>query len=139
MKDNRKTGEEATVMVSSPALDKLPEITRHIERSLAGQLSNANRASVLIAVDEIYSNICKYSHATKVECICLVKEGTIRLQFLDNGTPYNPLDKADPDIDAELEDRNIGGLGIYLVKQQMDTVCYEYINGKNCLTITKKF
>lgn len=129
---------ESTVIVVPPSLDRLPLITEHIELSLENQLTRADKVSVLIAVDEIYSNICKYSRATKAECICLVKDEAVILQFLDNGKPYDPLKKADPDMSADLAKRSIGGLGVYLVKQQMDETSYEYRDGKNCLTLVKR-
>lgn len=129
---------ESITMVQSPELDKLAELTEHFKLSLKGKLSQDSMASVLIAVDEIYSNICKYGHAAKVECTLQAKEGMAVLRFQDDGKAYNPLEKKDPDIEAELEDRDIGGLGIYLVKQQMDEMKYEYREGKNCLTLIRR-
>ena len=55
----------------------------------------------------------------------------------DNGVPYDPLAKADPDITLSAEERQIGGLGIFLVKKNMDDVKYEYVNGSNILTLKK--
>lgn len=137
--EEKESGDyECMTMVQSPKLDKLAELTEHIKLSLRGKLSHDSMASVLIAVDEIYSNICKYSHASKVECTWQIEEGLAMLWFQDDGEAYNPLDKEDPDLEAELEDRDIGGLGIYLVKQQMDEMKYEYQNGKNCLTLIRR-
>ena len=61
------------------------------------------------------------------------------ISFIDNGVPYDPLSKEDPDITLSAEDRNIGGLGIYMVKKSMDDVSYEYKNGQNILRIKKNF
>jgi anti-sigma regulatory factor (Ser/Thr protein kinase) len=55
----------------------------------------------------------------------------------DDGIPYNPLKNPDPDLDKFLEQGKIGGFGIFLVKQSMDDVQYEYANEKNRITITK--
>ena len=60
-----------------------------------------------------------------------------RIVFRDRGVPYNPLEKTDPDITLSAEEREIGGLGIYMVKQSMDKVEYRYEDGCNILTIEK--
>jgi anti-sigma regulatory factor (Ser/Thr protein kinase) len=59
------------------------------------------------------------------------------IQFVDKGIPYDPLAKADPDVTLSAEERKIGGLGIYLIKNTMDDVIYEYKDGHNMLTIIK--
>lgn len=93
----------------------------------------------LIAVDEIFSNIVRYSGADKATIRCLVSEQEVTLSFEDNGKAYNPLDTQEPDINAPKEKRGIGGLGIFVVKKSMDAVSYAYQDGKNILTITKQF
>ena len=62
----------------------------------------------------------------------------VSITFIDGGIPYDPLAKADPDITASAEERPIGGLGIYMVKQSVDTVDYRYQDGRNVLAIQKK-
>lgn len=93
----------------------------------------------LIAVDEIFSNIVRYSGADKATIRCLVSEQEVMLSFEDNGKAYNPLDTQEPDINAPREKRGIGGLGVFVVKKSMDAVSYTYREGKNILTITKQF
>ena len=61
----------------------------------------------------------------------------IALTFIDEGVPYNPLEKEDPDTTLSAEDRKIGGLGIYMVKKNMDEMEYEYSEGKNILSMKK--
>ncbi len=61
------------------------------------------------------------------------------ITFIDNGIPYDPLAKVDPDVTLSLEERDVGGLGIYLVKKTMDDILYEYKDGQNILRIKKKF
>ena len=93
-------------------------------------------AKLMVAVDEIYSNIVRYSGASEAK-IQLVKDGdSLRLVFCDNGKPYNPLDADEPDVTASAEDRAIGGLGIFMVRKMMDDVEYEYTGGMNKLTLT---
>lgn len=98
-----------------------------------------------IAVDEILSNICQYAYPNgekgymtmKLE---LIDEGEgVRMFFLDGGIPYDPLKKRDPDVSLSIENRPIGGLGIYIVKKTMDNVFYEYAEGRNCLTVEKSW
>ena len=66
------------------------------------------------------------------------EDGKVFLTFEDHGLPYNPLEKPDPDITLAAEDREIGGLGIYMVKQSMDDVTYQNKDGRNILTLMKK-
>ena len=92
-----------------------------------------------IAVDEIFANIANYSGASGAILSCGVKDMTAVVSFSDDGAPYDPLQNKDPSIDLDAEEREIGGLGIYIVKKIMDDIKYEYRNGRNNLTIKKKF
>ena len=97
-----------------------------------------------VAVDELFANIAHYAYnpetgyaTVKVD---VIKEPlSVEITFVDNGKPYDPLAKADPDTSLSVEDREIGGLGILIVKKSMDAVDYEYKDGKNILTIKKTF
>ena len=96
-----------------------------------------------LAVEEIFVNIAHYSGSEEAEIVCCFEyggddRGVLEVVFKDSGTPFNPLDKADPDITLSAEERNIGGLGIFLTKKFMDSVEYEYSAGKNILKIRKK-
>ena len=91
-----------------------------------------------IVIDEVFGNIVKYSGAESISVSAGVDDGIFTLSFKDNGKPYNPLDVPEPDIEAEFEDRPIGGLGLFIVKKSMDDVFYEYLDGHNILTIKKK-
>ena len=62
----------------------------------------------------------------------------ITFRMSDKGTPFDPLKKPDPDITLSAEEREIGGLGIFITKKTMDTVSYAYENGENILTMIKK-
>lgn len=96
-----------------------------------------------IAVEEIYVNIARYAYNPEIgnatiRCIIGGDPLQVVIQFLDNGRPYNPLDKEDPDITLPAEERQAGGLGIYMVKKSMDGIDYDYQDGKNILTIKKQ-
>ncbi|HEY9756835.1 MAG TPA: ATP-binding protein [Oculatellaceae cyanobacterium] len=97
---------------------------------------------VQLAVDEALTNIITHAYEGQIggqitiRCkLTAPKEFTV--QLCDNGTPFDPQTVADPDVEAALEDRKIGGLGIYFIKRYIQTVKYS-ANGKdNKLTMTK--
>ena len=90
-----------------------------------------------LAVEEIFVNIAHYSGADEAIINCSFENDKLEVTFSDSGVPFNPLAKPDPDITLNAEEREIGGLGIYLTKKFMDTVSYEYKDGMNCLRIIK--
>ena len=95
-----------------------------------------------IAIDELFGNIAHYAYNTEVGSATVrveVSEAPLAviITFIDNGVPYDPLGKDDPDITLSAEEREIGGLGIYMVKKSMDEITYEYKDGQNILTIKK--
>ena len=94
-----------------------------------------------LALEEAYVNIANYAYGNetgKAE-IGISKNGDeVTIVLKDGGIPYNPLEKKDPDTTLSAEEREIGGLGVFLVKKNMDSVFYEYRDGKNIFTMTKK-
>lgn len=98
---------------------------------------------IAIAVEEIFVNIAHYAYRPDVgdatiRCqISTQDPPQITIEFLDSGKPYDPLKNAEPDTTLPAEERRIGGLGIFMVKRLMDTVKYEYKDGKNILTLQK--
>ncbi len=94
---------------------------------------------LFIALDEILSNIVKFSGATFAAVECDIKENIVYLKFTDDGICFNPLESAEVDTAAPLEEREIGGLGIFMVKNSMDYMDYEYADNKNVLTLGLKF
>ncbi len=95
-----------------------------------------------IAIDELFGNIAHYAYdpdvgpaTVRVE---VDEEPCVIITFIDNGVPYDPLGKEDPDITLSAEERGIGGLGVYMVKKSMDDVSYEYRDGQNILRIKKR-
>lgn len=88
-----------------------------------------------IVADEIYSNIVRYSQAKNAK-VTAVQNGTVlSLRFEDDGKPYDPTTAAEPDITASAEEREIGGLGIFIVRNMMDSMDYRYKDGHNVLTL----
>lgn len=118
-------------------LDKLLEI---IETDLESVGCPPEKMTVTaICAEEIFVNIASYAYGDEPGEAWIdeeIEKGRISLCFQDCGKPYNPLEKEDPDITLSAEERQIGGLGIFMVKNMMDTVTYEYREGRNRLTMT---
>ncbi len=97
---------------------------------------------VNVAVDEIFTNISSYAYRSgsgdaKLRMELLKDPRAVLLTFTDNGIPYNPLAKEDPDVTLSADKRQIGGLGIFMAKKLMDDIEYEYRDGKNILRMKK--
>lgn len=94
---------------------------------------------IAISVDEIFSNIASYAYANGIgDAIVRVKvDNDVSIEFEDSGMAYNPLAKDDPDTTLDTDAREVGGLGIFMVKNLMDSVAYERKDNKNILTIKK--
>lgn len=125
-----------------PALkEQLPEVTKFIEDELESlDCPMRETMQISIAVEEIFINIASYSYPNldgSAKITFDAGNSGITISFCDNGVPFNPLERKDPDVDKKAEDDTIGGLGIYMVKQTMDNVEYRYENGYNILTIRK--
>lgn len=124
-------------------LESLDDVLAFIKEGLAGTgCSQEDQALIFIAAEEIYVNIAHYAYGeAKGPAIVrtTIRENPLRLvlEFEDGGVPYNPLDKEDPDITLDAEARSVGGLGIFMVKEIMDALCYRYERGKNILTMEK--
>uniref|UniRef100_UPI004055AEED ATP-binding protein n=1 Tax=Agathobacter sp. TaxID=2021311 RepID=UPI004055AEED len=100
------------------------------------------KTEVLIAVEEIYVNIANYAYngnagEAVVQMEVRQNPKLCRVVLKDRGIPYNPLGQEEPDISLSAEEREVGGLGIFMVKQFMDKVEYRYENGYNILMLEK--
>lgn len=126
------------------SLEKLDEVLAFVEENLEkNECPMKVLMQVQIAVEEIFVNIAHYAYDSEQGMVTIrVEVGGDPLQvmitFIDQGVPYDPLQKEDPDVTLSAEDRQIGGLGIFMVKKSMDDIKYEYADGKNILTISKK-
>ena len=96
---------------------------------------------VAIAVEEIFVNIAHYAYGSETgnATIRMAVEPEVIIEFEDSGKPFIPLEKEDADITLSAEEREIGGLGIFMVKKIMDSVEYKNEDGKNILIIRKAF
>ena len=133
---NEKT-KDISITVN-PTMETVSQIAAFVEEEMEKlEISPKISMKLMIAVDEIYSNIIRYSGATEATIKIEKTEKELCLWFIDNGKPYNPLDAEEPDITKSSEDRKIGGLGIFMVRKMLNNVEYKYIDGKNILKLTK--
>ena len=130
---------ENKMLSVNPTMETVPQVAAFVEEHLEQfEVPVKLTAKLMVALDEIYSNIVRYSGASEAHIRIKKELDTLQLIFSDNGKPYNPLDAKEPDITASAEDRAIGGLGIFMVRKMMDNVEYEYTKGMNKLTLTTK-
>ncbi len=95
-----------------------------------------------VAIDELFGNIAHYAYNPETGPATVRVEVTeapvsVIVTFIDHGIPYDPLKKDDPDLTLSADEREIGGLGIFMVKKTMDEITYEYRDGQNILRIRK--
>lgn len=121
----------------TPAPETLEPVMDFVAQALEDWGVGMKRANqIQLACDELYSNIVNYSGASNA-AVGLSKQDTgIAVTFEDNGIAYDPTAKEDPDVTASLEDREVGGLGIFLVKNFASFLGYRREDGKNILTVT---
>ena len=121
-------------------LKELNDLFEYSSRVL-GILGFGSRDIIKIntALEEIFVNIASYAYENQgtIEIALSKHLDKVVIIIKDNGVPFNPLEKADPDINLDGVDREIGGLGIFMVKKIMDDVSYEYVNNQNVLTLVK--
>ena len=124
-------------------VENLDEVLAFVDEQLeAHDCSMKIQTQIDIAVEELFVNIAHYAYNPETGPATLRVEIqdeplSVVITFIDNGIPYDPLAKPDPDITLSAEERQIGGLGIYMVKKSMDNITYEYKDGKNILSIQK--
>ena len=125
------------------AVENIDVVTAFINEQLESvDCPMKTQMQIDVAIDEIFGNICHYAYPLKegeaTVCVEVQREPqAVVMTFIDSGIPYNPLEKEDPDITLSVEEKEIGGLGIFIVKKTMDEISYRYENEKNILTVKK--
>ncbi|MBO6262976.1 MAG: anti-sigma factor antagonist [Clostridia bacterium] len=123
--------------------ENLSEVLSFIEKHLEEVgCPMKTQMQISVAAEEIFVNIANYAYSPRVGKATVRVEVTqhplsITITFIDNGKPFDPTKKADPDVTLSAEERDIGGLGIFMTKKIMDDVVYHYVDGKNILTLKK--
>ena len=130
-------------MTLEATVDNIPVVTDFVDKELeALECPMKAQMQIDIAIDELFGNIAQYAYDP------LTGPATVRVEvdddpmaviitFIDHGKPYDPLAGKEPDVTLNAEDREVGGLGVFLVKKTMDEITYEYKNGQNILKIRK--
>ena len=127
----------------NPIKDKSSEIIEFVMSSPDIPDDDDLKFKLRLSIEEAVENVVRYAYDGGIgwlETNIDFNQDTLLLtiQLRDAGVPFNPLEKEDPDVTLSAEDRNIGGLGIYLCKKMMDNIEYRYEDGNNVLTMTKK-
>ena len=124
--------------------EKLPDVLAFLDEQLeAADCPMKLQMKLDIAVEEIFVNIASYAYpdtpgTATVRVEISGEPKTAQITFIDRGIPYDPLAKADPDVTLSADQREIGGLGIFMTKKLMDEVTYVYKDGQNMLTLKKQ-
>ena len=124
-------------------IDNIPTVTAWIDEQLeALDCPMKAQMQIDIAIDELFSNIARYAYNPEtgpatVRVEVAENPMAVFITFIDKGVPYDPLKQEDPNTHLPAEEREIGGLGIFMVKKTMDDITYEYKDGQNILTIKK--
>jgi len=130
-------------LIISNNIDQLPELAKHIEQLCdKWNLKPALGMSLNLVIEEAVSNIIFYAYTDKerhdIEIDFTLHSSQISITITDDGKPFDPTQKKDPDTTLTVEKRQIGGLGIYLMNKIMDEVKYKRVNNNNKLTLIKK-
>ena len=122
--------------------DALPDVLGYVEQALEQfGCPMKTQMAICVALEEVFVNVAHYAYGEGEGDMTLgigFRDGTVTFRMTDKGVPFDPLQKPDPDITLSAEEREIGGLGIFIAKKTMDTIGYTYENGENILTMTKK-
>lgn len=126
----------------NPIKDKSSEIINYLMASPDMPDDEALRFKIQLSIEEVVDNVVHYAYeggigwlevSTHLDSNSLI----LTVELRDAGVPFNPLEQSEPDITLSAENREVGGLGIFLCKKLMDSINYRYENGNNVLTMTK--
>lgn len=124
-------------------VENLQDVLAFVDEQLEGRNCSIKiQMQIDIAIEELFVNVAQYAYSegsgrVKISLKWLEDPLRLSITFTDRGIPYDPLAKPDPDITLSARERQIGGLGIYMVKKSMDDMIYERRDGQNILTIIK--
>ena len=141
--DYHGTEKEDNMLTLDATIENLDTVLAYVDEQLENlDCPIRKKMQIDVAVEELFVNIASYAYGPEGgKATVQVTSGTdpdrVSITLSDHGIPYNPLAREDPDVTLSAEERKIGGLGIYMVKQSMDEVCYDYRDGQNIITITK--
>ncbi len=124
-------------------VDKLSKVTEFVDSILEKNGCPIKvQMKIDLALEELFVNIAHYAYPDgegTAKILAGANSEYVEITFIDSGVPYDPLAKPDPDVTLSIEERQIGGLGIFLSKKLMDDISYKYEDNKNILTVRKNF
>ncbi|MEG0360924.1 MAG: SpoIIE family protein phosphatase [Longicatena sp.] len=130
-------------LLVNATIDNITKVTEFVDNELERyNCPMKAQLQIDIAIDELFGNIAQYAYNPEVGPATVRVEVindplSVIITFVDNGIPYDPLTSMEPNVSLSAEERDLGGLGIYIVKKSMDKISYEYKNGQNILKIKK--
>lgn len=121
-------------------LESLPQFRDFVLRKLSeGNVAEACFPRIELLVEEVLTNVFKYAYTGgqgEAQLACEIEGGMLCLQVADHGSPFNPLDSPPPNLSDDIDERSVGGLGIYFVREMVDAISYERRDGRNILTLS---
>ena len=140
----QKEGEGMTVRSFPAKTEVLSDVLGFVDEMLEGfDCPMKIQTAICVAIEEVFVNVAHYAYGDGEGDMILAigfedESRTLTFRMSDKGVPFDPLARPDPDITLSAEDREIGGLGIFIAKKTMDSINYSYENGENILTMIKK-
>ena len=140
----KEGGANMTYQTFPAKVEALSDVLGFVDRVLESyECPMKIQTAICVAIEEVFVNVAHYAYGDGEGDMTLgigfdEESRNITFRMSDKGTPFDPLKKPDPDINLSAEEREIGGLGIFITKKTMDTVSYAYENGENILTMIKK-
>ena len=140
----KKGGERMTHKTFPAKTEALPDVLSFVEQMLESfECPMKMQTAICVAIEEVFVNVAHYAYGGGEGEVDLgigwdEENRTVTFCVADKGIPFDPMKKPDPDITLSVEEREIGGLGIFIAKKTMDSLSYAYENGENILTMIKK-
>ena len=140
----KKVGEHMTNKTFPAKTGSLNDVLSFVEETVEGfECPMKTQMALCVAIEEVFVNVAHYAYPESEGDMTLhisfdEESRNITFRMTDKGVPFDPLKKPDPDITLSAEEREIGGLGIFITKKTMDSLSYSYENGENILTMIKK-
>ena len=137
-------GANMTYQTFPAKVESLSDVLGFVDRTLESYACPMKiQTAICVAIEEVFVNVAHYAYGDGEGDMTLAigfdeTSGTLTFRMTDNGVPFDPLQKPDPDITLSAEEREIGGLGIFIAKKTMNSITYAYENGENILTMMKK-
>lgn len=123
-------------------IGEIPAVSARLEEAMGAHGFMAEDVlDTQLAVEEVITNIIVHGYREPghtIHLACRFTDGLCAIRITDTAPRFDPLSMPEPELDTAIDDRKIGGLGIYLVRQVMDAIAYRYEDGKNILTLEKR-